>query len=325
MNQFLPFIATLAMVIAQASLDQVLQHILPCLKRHRAADPTRQEPFIIGLTGLQGSGKSTWARALAEALQDSHHLKVVGVSLDDFYYPHDKLVEIRENHKDNPLLRTRGQPGTHDEVLAAEFFESLRSGDSVMVPSFDKSRYDGQGDRVPRSEWRLVPRSPPIDVIVFEGWCVGFQALTEEDVAAKWQHVRDGLGLRLSPARTKYPTQTLGEFTLHNLLDINARLKMYNETFMGPQSFQFFVHLDTDDLQNVYRWRIDQEHALLKEKGEGMTDNEVIAFVRGYMPAYELYLDRLRTESFVSGVEGSAHLRLLLDVDRAVTLVEAVG
>jgi D-glycerate 3-kinase len=28
-------------------------------------------------------------------------------------------------------------------------------------------------------------------------------------------------------------------------------------------------------------------------KNQGMTDDEVVKFVKGYMPAYELYLDQL--------------------------------
>jgi D-glycerate 3-kinase len=28
--------------------------------------------------------------------------------------------------------------------------------------------------------------------------------------------------------------------------------------FMGPQHFDYLVHLDTDDLVNVYEWRIQQ-------------------------------------------------------------------
>lgn len=312
------------MVLSQTSLNEITERILPRLKEHQSKDPERNSPFILGLTGLQGSGKSTWASALTTALEEQHGLRVVNVSLDDFYHTHANLVRIRDSNPGNLLLRTRGQPGTHDEALAAAFFASLHSGAGIHVPSFDKSKFDGEGDRVPQAQWRYVPRPPPIDVLIFEGWCVGFQALTEAQVVDKWERVRAHPRAQLTPAQTRYPTETLGEFALEHLQAVNGNLRAYNEAFMGPERFDFFVHLDTDDLENVYRWRVDQEHALVRARGEGMSDEAVIAFVRGYMPGYELYLERLRSESFVKGKGSESHVRVLLDRDRVVTAIETV-
>ena len=310
------------MVISPVALDRVLGYILPQIRDHQDAGPARSRPFVLGLTGLQGSGKSTWASALSRALEEQHGLKVVNVSLDDFYHDHANLVRVREENRSNPLLRTRGQPGTHDEALAARFFSSLLEGEGVRVPAFDKSRFDGEGDRVPESEWTYVSRTPPIDVVVFEGWCVGFQALGEAAVRSRWERVRTHPRLPLTPAQSAHPTETLGDFEPAHLVAVDANLQVYNETFMGARSFDFFVHLDTDDLQNVYRWRIDQEHALLRARGRGMTDEAVVSFVRGYMPGYELYLERLRGESFVRGSE--RHLRVVLDRERNVVSIDAV-
>ena len=95
-----------------AVLDLMLPHIL---KKIDAG----QQPVIIGLTGLQGSGKSTWASCIVDTLQTKHKLRATQVSLDDFYLPHDGLVKLQIQNSNNKLLRTRGQPGTHDEELAA--------------------------------------------------------------------------------------------------------------------------------------------------------------------------------------------------------------
>lgn len=38
-------------------------------------------------------------------------------------------------------------------------------------------------------------------------------------------------------------------------------------------------HRDANDLAYVYEWRIEQEHSLLTQKGSGMTDAQVRAFV----------------------------------------------
>ena len=45
------------------------------------------------------------------------------------------------------------------------------SSKGVHLPFFDKSLHGGQGDRVP--DGGAIVR-PPLDVVLFEGWCVGF-------------------------------------------------------------------------------------------------------------------------------------------------------
>ena len=76
------------------------------------------------------------------------------------------------------------------------------------------------------------------------------------------------------------------------------------------------------DLRNVYRWRLQQEHAMWKVKGAGMSDDAVRAFVRGYMPAYELYLEGLREGFFGSG--SGRHVRVVMGRERGVEKVEVV-
>ena len=38
---------------------------------------------------------------------------------------------------------------------------------------------------------------------------------------------------------------------------------------------------DAENLQDIYRWRLQQEKALRIERGTGMTDEEVMSFVDG--------------------------------------------
>lgn len=73
-----------------------------------------------------------------------------------------------------------------------------------------------------------------------------------------------------------------------------------------------------DDLVNVYEWRIQQERALWQAKNQGMTDDEVVKFVIGYMSAYELYLDQLRHGFFRGHIdcEQKEQLSVLLDKNR---------
>jgi D-glycerate 3-kinase len=321
-------------MIDQRALTTLLQSLLP----HIQSPKTSTNPFILGLSGLQGSGKSTWAAALADTLTNQHGINTRTLSLDDLYMDHAELVALREAHPDNRLLHKRGQPGTHDEELAQRFFDDVmtpsipneNTTNVIRWPAFDKSLYNGEGGRAPTEDWTVTPREPAVDVIIFEGWCLGFRPLEPGVVEQKWRHAIDD-----RPPRTASGdgilTQTLASHKLENLLLINDNLARYCDTFMGPRRFDAFVHLTTENLGNVYSWRLDQERALRISKGEesGMTDGEVIEFVCGYMPAYELYLDGLTQKSLFALHEsselergGKLHLRVVLDARRTVCSIE---
>ncbi|KAL2207081.1 P-loop containing nucleoside triphosphate hydrolase protein [Sarocladium strictum] len=325
-------------MIDSTAVDVVLQDILPAISSHRNKT---SKPFILGLSGLQGSGKSTWAAALTNALNEQPNLHARTLSLDDLYLDHPQLVALRDSNPGNALLRTRGQPGTHDEVLARQFFQSLErhaeAGDisesqksrDILWPAFDKSLNNGEGGRVAVSEWEVIPLDQPLHVLIFEGWCLGFQPLSPDAVEDKWRVARFARkNLSVEDSNRAVSTQTLGDHQLDHLLVINDNLARYCHSFMGPQMFDVFIHLDTEDLRTVYDWRLGQEAALWKSKGTGMTDKQVIDFVRGYMPAYELYLSRLSAGHFFTqtgnGGKDKIHIRIVLDKQRGVSAIEGV-
>lgn len=294
----------------QSDILRTLDILVPKFQEQKKQS---SRPIILGISGLQGSGKSTWAVGIVSLLSSHYSLRAITISLDDLYKTHDDLIAQRDNNPENKLYRTRGQPGTHDEQLAERFFASLKEWDGatgeLKIPSFDKSKFNGEGDRMPDSEWSGVQGK--VDIVVFEGWCVGFRTLPDALIQSK-----------LEAAKTKADAagdepesiNTLGDHQLSHLLEVNRNLERYNDTFMGPQHFDFMIHIDTEDLRNVYRWRLQQEHALIKAKGSGMTDEAVVAFVRGYMPAYELYLDGLREGFFEAGKE--RQVRVVLNRER---------
>lgn len=318
-------------MIDQGALTTLLQHLLPHIQSH---DTANVKPFILGLSGIQGSGKSTWAGALADALTYQHGMNTKTLSLDDLYMDHAELVALREAHPDNKLLHKRGQPGTHDEELAQKFFSDImiaanhqaKAANTIQWPAFDKSLYNGEGGRVPREDWVTVPREPGVDVVIFEGWCLGFQPLKPEVVEQRWRHAVEKCSARKASGNSGV-TETLADHNLEDLLLINDNLARYCKTFMGPWRFDAFVHLSTENLGNVYSWRLDQERALRIRKGResGMSDDEVVRFVRGYMPAYELYLGELTQKSLFAVPEssdlesnGKLHLGVVLDAKRTV-------
>jgi len=95
----------------------------------------------------------------------------------------------------------------------------------VKIPSYDKSAFSGAGDRRPEAEWETVNADdqPPVEVVVFEGWCVGFRALSLNDVERRWEDAK-------SEQRTKgenYQGQ-LGKLLPGNIMFVNAKLKQYD-------------------------------------------------------------------------------------------------
>ena len=124
-----------------------------------AAGRTSGGPLVVGLCGPQGAGKSTIAAELA-----ARGRRVAVLSLDDLYLGPAARRQLA--HDVHPLLVTRGVPGTHDVALGIEVLAKLAAGAPVALPRFDKATDAPR----PRAEWPVVAA---VDVVVFEGWCVG--------------------------------------------------------------------------------------------------------------------------------------------------------
>ncbi len=129
---------------------------------------------MVGLSGPQGSGKSTACEVLSDLLR-GHGLRVASLSIDDLYLTHaERQILARDVH---PLLATRGPPGTHDRALGMSVLAALRAGESLALPRFDKST----DDRTPEADWPWF--EGPADVVLFEGWCVGARPAPMADLA----------------------------------------------------------------------------------------------------------------------------------------------
>merc|ERR1712098_197488 len=179
-------------------------------------------------------------------------------------------------------------------------FASLKANKPTRIAKYNKALFSGQGDRLPPSEWDEVnnPGEPTVDIVLFEGWCVGFQPLTSSELRSKHAAVE-----ALNNPTSKYCGR-LGYNTLESVLTINDALKQYSELWAY---FHTFVHIDAADPLFVYRWRLQQEATTRREKGAGMTDEQVENFVNGYYPAYELYTETLRRGVFRPAREGDQY------------------
>ncbi|KAI0457519.1 putative Uridine/cytidine kinase [Xylaria acuta] len=267
------------------------------LRSHLSSGSTR--PFILGLNGVQGVGKTTLVRRLAETLRRDEGLETLVCSIDDFYLAHDEQVALAASMPDNKLVQVRGEPGTHDMALAKDFFAAILSNSATRVPQYDKSLFSGQGDRLPRSSWPEVnvPGQPKVQVVIFEGWCVGFRSLSPAEVAERYNA----------------PSRTLKRHAFEHLQFVNEKLEAYDAI---TNLFDAVIHIDAFDTEWVYDWRQQQEAMLRAQRGAGMSDEEVVRFVDAYYPAYELFTAKLRSGLFADKLR--YQLRLVVGKDRRV-------
>jgi D-glycerate 3-kinase len=299
----------------------VIPFILQHLETHRQTKPTT--PFFIGLNGVQGAGKTVLVTALQQTLSN-RGLSTTVFSLDDLYLTHADQEALAAANPDNPLLQHRGQPSTHDIPLALSIFSSLLANKPTSIPHYNKALFQGQGDRLPSTEWTKVTHA---DIILFEGWCVGFQPLTPTTLSSLHSHAA------ASSSSPSYKGQ-LGHNSLASITTINDALQEYSALWAY---FDVFIHIDAKDPLYVYRWRLQQEATTRRDKGAGMTDDQVLAFVNGYYPAYELYTDTLRAGIFrpahhTDGVAADGEdanrdwhgKQLRLVVDEARKVIEAI-
>ena len=213
-------------------------------------------PVIIGINGAQGSGKSTFALFVARWLQQELALRTVVLSLDDLYLgQQDRQALGRQHH---PLLCTRGVPGTHDVSLGIELLDALTvtgAPRNLRLPSFDKA-----GDDQTRPS-ELCTVEVPVDVVLFEGWCVGAPPQPEEDL--------------------KDPVNELEEQE-----DAEGVWRSYANDQLGGDYARLFGRLDAlimlrvPALEKVLEWRELQEQKLRdKTSTNGMGPAELRRFV----------------------------------------------
>lgn len=169
------------------STSRIAAHILSRL-------PTRSHPrpLFIALQGPQGSGKTYLTSLLSTCLSSPpHNLTLATLSLDDLYLPHPILRALRERYPLNRLLAGRGLPGTHDLELGVRVLQELRDindeggRNEVLLPAFEKSLHNGEGDRLPPSPTHSA--KGPLDVVLMEGWCMGFSAITSDELDERWE------------------------------------------------------------------------------------------------------------------------------------------
>ena len=220
----------------------------------------KSKTLILGLSGGQGTGKTTITTIISIILRKYFNKKTFVISIDDFYKTIKERYKLSKNI--HPLLQTRGVPGTHDVNIILNFFRKLNTNNfkPISLPKFDKSI----DDRIKKNKWHKLKKKP--DIVILEGWCVGAKPQTNkqlikpvnlmeknEDISAKW---RKYVNFQL---KTKYK-------------------KLYSQ-------LKSVIYLKTPSFNLLRSWRIKQEKKLKTKKtinSKIMTNKEVIRFMMTY-------------------------------------------
>ena len=89
------------------------------------------KPYIIGIAGGSGSGKSTFAQRLKDAFPE--HVSVI--SCDNYYLPHDDLPLSQR------ALLNYDAPEALEFDLMVRHLDQLKNGQSALCPVYDFTRH----------------------------------------------------------------------------------------------------------------------------------------------------------------------------------------
>ena len=240
-------------------LGQLNRFYLPISKMIKDEYEKKKKTRIIGLTGGQGTGKSTISIILKIILKEAYNLETVIFSIDDFY----KTLNEREimSKKISDLFLTRGVPGTHDTKMLFQCIKNLKTNNfkKMNIPKFDKSI----DNRLSKSNWLQVKKKP--NIVIFEGWCVGASAQKNKDLISpinKLEKYKDKKKIWRQKVNLKLRRDYKKIFDLIDKL-----------IFLKVPSFKY-----------VLKWRLLQEKKLrITRKGnKTMTDKQVKNFIMYY-------------------------------------------
>ena len=258
-----------------------------------ASKTKSKRPFIIGLGGGQGTGKTTITSIISIILKKYFKLNVFKISIDDFYKTRKERFLLSK--KLHPLLMSRGVPGTHDINIMLDFFKKVKKSKfkSLRLPKFNKAI----DDRCKKKLWYLIKKRP--DVIIFEGWCVGARAEKNNTLKKAINSLEKIDDLKL--LWRKFVNQQLK----------SKYKKLYNH-------LNTLLYLKVKNFSLLQRWRLKQEKKLwLKNKklsnNKIMSKKEVIRFMQTYQRV---------TQNMIKGAPKYASIILNLNSNHQIKSVD---
>ncbi len=233
---------------------------LPLAQRLDLQQRALGAPFVQGILGGQGTGKSTLTQILQMILQQLGH-QTVGLSIDDLYLTYDERQALQ---RQDPRLVWRGPPGTHDVDLGLQVLNAIKQADAkaqIELPQFDKSLYAGQGDRT--SSIRVAAPT----IAFFEGWFVGARP------------VADAVFER---AQTPLPDPIITDTDKAFARDCNQKLRSYLPLW---DTLNSLIVLCPEDYRLSQQWRQAAEHGIKAQGKPGLSDRDIKAFVTYFWKA----------------------------------------
>ena len=196
--------------------------------------------LFLGLSGGQGSGKTTVSKILKIILKKYFKRKIEVISIDNFY----KTSEERNKMSNitHPLFKTRGVPGTHDINLINKFFYFVKKKKfkKFKIPKFSKTL----DDRLKKKYWQSISQKP--EIAILEGWCVGAR------------HQSSNL--------LKKPINDLEKYQDKNMIwrkYVNQKLKNEYKKFFN--NIDYLIFMKIPNFKMVFKWRFLQEKKLEKK------------------------------------------------------------
>jgi len=207
-------------------------------------------PAVVGLTGAQGSGKTTLATMLVLWARE-HGIAAAAVSLDDYYLSQQQRAVLATTV--HPLLAMRGMPGSHHIAQAIKDGKSVLSGKPVSLPVFDKA-----------ADQPASPRAlQQVELLIVEGWCLGLIPQRPEQLITPINE------LELADDQT-------GSWRTF----VNTQLAGFYQQYW--QLFNALIWLKAPDWPAICRWRALQEQQLWLSRGKGMNDAELARFMQSF-------------------------------------------
>ena len=248
--------------------------------------PDRHGPFVVGICGAQGSGKTWTTRLLAERMEHLG-LRTVTLSLDDLYLTKAARQLLARNV--HPLFAVRGVPGTHDIAAGIRIIDALGEAGCVALPAFDKAK----DEPVAQSDWRKV--DTPVDIVLFEGWCVG----------ARPQHA----SLLAAPVNALERDEDPDAIWRNH---VNACLAGQYQAFFAK--FDMLVLLQAPGFDVVAEWRLEQEETLRRAlTSEGRDVSGLMG--RKAVERFVMFYERI-TRHILEEMPARADLVVALDAQR---------
>jgi len=283
-------------IIKQQAIDGDLQSQLRDIYLPLAAWIANKHvgrPLVFGINGAQGSGKSTLSQILQMLLAKHFKKSVVVLSIDDFYLSRQSRIELAQ--KVHPLFRTRGVPGTHDVALIEKTISNLVMGKfPVKMPVFDKAT----DDLLAKENWCTIDK--PVDIILFEGWCVGAHAQAQND---------------LEVAVNELESQEDPECIWREY--VNGQLqKAYQRLF---DRIDYLVMLKVPDMASVLEWRSLQETKLSqKDTRQDGSYNQLMTTEQ--LSRFIMHFERL-TKAMLSELPNRADMVMELNTQHQIETI----